>query len=228
MLLHGHGGHRFAMSVLERALRRSGYATLRIGYPSLTRSLPVLRDAVIPQVDQFGARFSGPLHFVGHSFGGLLIRAIVTQARPERLGRVVMLGTPNGGSELADWLQRIKLGRLVLGPAASHLMTLRAPDDAATVGSVDFPLGINAGTRPLLARLSNLFLPLPNDGKVSVASTHTAGQADHIAVPVAHMMLPYDREVVRQTLAFLAHDVSTVVRARGSRRGERSEWPTRH
>ena len=39
------------------------------------------------------------IHFVGSSLGALLVRAFLGQAHPKNLGRVVMIGPPNHGSE---------------------------------------------------------------------------------------------------------------------------------
>ncbi len=64
-----------------------------------------------------------PLHVVTHSMGGLLARSYLTRHRPAALGRVVMLGPPNGGSEVADLLVRTALYRRMFGPAGAQLTT---------------------------------------------------------------------------------------------------------
>jgi triacylglycerol lipase len=46
-------------------------------------------------------------------------------------------------------------------------------------------------------------LPLPHDGKVSVASTHLAGQSAHVVVPVGHTWLMTNRGVRRTVLHYL-------------------------
>src|SRR5205823_12713347 len=42
------------------------------------------------------------VHYVGYSLGALLIRAYLQQTRPPNLGRAVMIGPPNHGSEVVD------------------------------------------------------------------------------------------------------------------------------
>jgi hypothetical protein len=74
-----------------------------------------------------------------------------------------MLGPPNAGSEWADLLWRMRLSRIVLGPAARHLKTRRSVEDEASLGAVDFELGIIAGNRALDPLFPKLHLPLPND-----------------------------------------------------------------
>ena len=44
-----------------------------------------------------------PIHFVGHSLGGILFRWLVAHQPPGGLGRIVLLGSPNCGSRLADF-----------------------------------------------------------------------------------------------------------------------------
>ena len=51
--------------------------------------------------------------------GGLVIRALLNRYRPDNLGRVVQIGTPNHGSEVADFLKNDWLYRLFFGPAGA-------------------------------------------------------------------------------------------------------------
>ncbi|HEX7821000.1 MAG TPA: hypothetical protein VF463_10320 [Sphingobium sp.] len=64
-------------------------------------------------------------------------------------------------------------------------------------------MGIIAGNRPLPSPLR--VMPHPHDGKVSVASTHLIGEADHIVLPVSHAAMPFNRTVQQQTLHFLTN-----------------------
>lgn len=190
------------MRAMERALQAEGYATLNLSYPSRRRSLAELADDLAPRAQRFAADLDGPLHLVTHSMGGLLARALLARHRPPRLGRVVMLAPPSGGSEIADRLHRNRLYRLWFGPAGAQLVTRR--DDALTalLGAVDYELGVIAGTRSLYP-LASLLLPRPNDGRVSVAATRLDGMADHLTLPVSHPMIVRSRHAIRQTLAFL-------------------------
>jgi pimeloyl-ACP methyl ester carboxylesterase len=146
-----------------------------------------------------------PLHIVAHSMGGLVARALIHRQRPRRLGRVVMLGTPNGGSEIADFLDQHDLLRPILGQAAGALVTRRPAAVDSLFGPVDYPVGIIAGNRPILPIVPARLLPRPNDGKVSVASTCLPEAADHIILPLAHGMLPYHASAHHQIRHFLAH-----------------------
>jgi pimeloyl-ACP methyl ester carboxylesterase len=189
--------------LLASRLRRAGYPTLNVGYPSWRWSADRIVDHLHPHIARFADGLDGPLHYVGHSMGGLILRAYLTRHRPERLGRVVMLGTPNSGSEMAERLYQWRLHRLVLNQAGGLLRTQRPASVEAAFGTVDYALGVIAGDRPLNARLPDLIFRAPNDGKVSVMATHVEGQSDHLVMPVAHTAMIYTRPVVDQVIHFL-------------------------
>lgn len=191
------------MGRLAAAARREGYTTCSPEYPGRHLSLAALADHVAPMVAAFEASCWGPLNIVTHSLGGLVARALILTKRPARLGRVVMLAPPNAGSEVADLVYRARLDRLFLGPVGAHLRTSRLAEDERLLGRVDFDLGVIAGDRSLDPVLPPLIFARPNDGKVAVAATHVEGMADHIVLPVSHMLMTYDRRVIAQTMAFL-------------------------
>lgn len=201
--MHGHGRTGRSMASIAAALKRDGYSTLAPSYNSPWRSLAHIVDHLKPRIDHYAREIDGPLHFVSHSLGGLVVRALIASHRPEKLGRVVMLAPPNRGSELADLLFRLRLDHLVLGPVGPQLRTGRARIDQDMLGRVDYELGIIAGDRPLDPVFPRFLLPRPNDGKVSVASTRLRNMRDHIVLPVSHTLMVYDRRVIAQVLAFL-------------------------
>ncbi len=190
-----------SMGFLGTALRAQGYRTFAPSY-GFRRSLPRILDVLGPQVEAFARAVPGQMHIVTHSLGGLVSRALIHAHRPPNLGRVVMLAPPNCGSELADLLTDLKLSGAVLGPISSHLCTRRLQRDEELLGKVDYPLGIIAGTRSFTP-ITDRFLPKPNDGTVSVASTILPGMADHISVPVPHTMMPVHPQSIAQVEAFL-------------------------
>ncbi len=190
------------MGALESRLRTSGFATWAPTYRSRSASMSDIVDELSP-VATFLQSFEGAMHIVTHSLGGLVARALLTRERPERLGRVVMLAPPNGGSEWADILFGMRLNRLVLGPVGSQLRTKRSQHDETVLGAVDYELGIIAGSRALDPVFPRLFLPQPNDGKVSVAATRVVGMSAHIVLPVSHTFMVNNRRVADQVLAYL-------------------------
>jgi len=203
ILLHGFGGHPVQTALLARRLRGRGYDVANIGYPSWRWPLDRVLDHLHRRIASAPGSSGYRLHFVGHSMGGLLLQAYLARHRPENLGRVVMLGTPNGGSELADLLFRLRLHPLILNHAGRLLRTRRDIATEMLFGQVDYPLGIIAGNRAMIGPIPKLVFRAPNDGKVSVAATHVAGQSDHITMPVAHTAMLYSQPIAGQVAHFL-------------------------
>ncbi len=185
------------------ALDDAGFPTLNLTYPSLTAKLDTIVTGLAVPIKSFADATGGPVHFIGHSLGGLVIRRLLATHRPAQLGKVIMLGTPNNGSEMADLAYRLHVDRIFLGKVGRFLCTRRTVDDEALLGPVDYPLGIIAGNRP---DWPNAFAPLFRgafDGKVTVNSTQLRGMTDHIVMPVAHDALPKRADVHGQIIAFL-------------------------
>ena len=117
------------------------------------------------------------------------------------LGRVVMLGPPNQGSEIVDKTQDWPGFEIFSGAAGAQLGT----DDNSMpkqLGPVNFELGVIAGTGTINIFTSAL-LPSPDDGKVSVASTRVEGMTDFLIVGNSHRYIARSDIVFRNTAAFL-------------------------
>jgi pimeloyl-ACP methyl ester carboxylesterase len=201
VLLHGFLSSPLSMRLLGRAVRGAGFTPLIPWYASWSIPFDAIVERLATALSRQAIGTDRPVHFIGHSMGGLIARALATRLQPPRIGRMVMLGTPNGGSELADFCSAWPVLRPILGHAEPALITRRDHPAIAALAAPDYPVGIIAGDRPL-AKLLRV-LPPPHDGKVSVAATHLEGEADHIVLPVSHVLMPFDRRVGRQALHFL-------------------------
>ena len=188
---------------MQTAIEAAGFATLNLGYASRRKSLEALAEDIHPAISRFADGIEGSIHFVGHSMGGLLARAYIAKYRPQRLGGVVMLGTPNGGSEIADRLKNFFAYRAYFGPAGQQLGTQRNAATDAVLPRIDYPVGIIAGNRSVYPIASTLLLPRPNDGRVSVKNTELDGMADHIVIGASHPWLVRNTQATEQTIAFL-------------------------
>ena len=202
VLLHGISRTTRSFRKMQTALEGSGFATLNQDYASRRKALEALAEDIHPSIQRFADGIDGAVHFVGHSMGGLLARVYIARYRPKRLGRVVMLGTPNGGSEIADRLKHIGAYRAWFGPAGQQLVTQRDATIAAMFPPVDYPVGIIAGNRSVDPIMST-FLPKPHDGRVSVENTRLDGMADHIIVGTSHPWLIRNGRAVEQTITFV-------------------------
>jgi hypothetical protein len=216
------------MARLAQALEREGYMVVNVSYASRIQSLETLATdwlpALVRTVDP-----RQPVHFVTHSMGGILVRLWLRErGAPQNLGRVVMLAPPNAGSEIPDRLNEFRPYRWFMGPNGSRLGTNpealpRAIGPWRESGPGRGELGIiagNASLNPLFAA----WLPAPNDGKVSVATTHLAGERDHLVLPFTHTWLGWRGETIRQVSTFLrtgqfSHHVVPAVSAKAGNDG---------
>ena len=140
------------------------------------------------------------VHLVGHSFGGILIRALFHYSPPRQAGRIVTLGTPHGGSRVARHLSRHALWRRLMGSGVAQLLA-GTPQEWS---SPPRDIGVICGTRSFgLGRLLYSGLPRPNDGLLTVKESAFPAAREHLALPVSHTGMLFSREVADQVESFL-------------------------
>ena len=202
VLLHGLARTRRSMRTLETALLNAGFGVANQSYASTSYPIEQLARRAISSALAL-CPDNTRIHFVTHSMGGILVRQYLKSHTLPNLGRVVMLGPPNQGSEIVDVLGRMPGFALINGPAGLQLGTDKN-SVPAELGQIDFECGVIAGTRTINLLLSRL-IPGQNDGKVSVENTKVAGMKDHIVLPVAHPFMMANSAVIRQVVEFLKH-----------------------
>lgn len=200
ILLHGLARSDRSMKKLDQTLTEAGYLTVNIKYPSTQHPIEVLAKKTINKGLNKCPKHS-KIHFVTHSMGGILVRQYLNQYAISNMGRVVMLAPPNKGSHVVDNLSKMPGFKLINGPAGMQLGT-KKESIPNMLGSVNFELGIIAGTRSVNPILS-LMLPNPDDGKVSVENTKLKGMSDHIQLPVTHTFMINNKTVISQVIYFL-------------------------
>jgi pimeloyl-ACP methyl ester carboxylesterase len=201
ILLHGIGRTGASMRPLGRALEQSGYQALAISYPWRDHNIDGLAQWVDARLAWHGVwQHGAPIHFVTHSMGGLVARRLI-ERRADGFGRLVMLGPPNGGSEVADTLHRSKPYRWFYGPAGQELTTAAARMDPVS----GYETGVIAGNRGWPYPLGNLMIRGPHDGRVAVARTRLPGMTDHVVLKVTHSFMPTNPSVQHQVMHFLAN-----------------------
>lgn len=186
VLVHGMGRSPASMWLLARRLEADGYRVLNFGYPSTRGTVAELGARLARRA---GQRTGGAprVHFIGHSLGTVIIRSMLAQDRPERMGRVVMLAPPNQGSSAADrWAPH--LGSVM--PAIRELRTTPQSTARTLVLPEGVDVGIIAGAR---------------DRKVRVPETYLPGARDHVVVNGFHSFLMNRTDVHLLVVRFLRH-----------------------
>jgi len=201
VLLHGILRTSKHMKPLAEHLKNNGYNVLNIDYPSGKFPLEKLVDLTAENINSKLPVATEKVHFVGYSMGGLLARGIINKYRPANLGRVLLLATPNGGSEFANFWKENILYRKLYGEAGQQL-TINNPAINEICGKIDYEVGVISGNFSI-DQSSAYLISGENDGKVSIESSKIDGMRDHIVVSASHTFFPSNKEVKRQTLEFL-------------------------
>ncbi len=197
VLVHGIWMTGFEMALLRYRLRRCGYKTYQFHYPSL-RHTPA-ENAVA--LNRFLQKIEADrIHLLAHSLGGIVLMHLFHAFPQQKPGRVVMLGTPAQGSELARRFQGKSWRRWLLGRSIEKGLWGGAP-----AWLDERELGLIVGNRPvgMLAQLLGGPLEKPSDGTVRVAETRIEQARDILRLPVTHFSMLANRQVAAAVCTFL-------------------------
>lgn len=203
VLLHGLKRSGYSMRKIDKVLAAKGYRTCNINYPSNKLPATALVAFIADEITACFGADAGPVNFVTHSMGGIMVRALAQSEVSPAIGRVVMLAPPNQGSEIVDLHQTSKLFRWVMGDVATQLGT-GVNSLPLRLGPARFNVGVIAGDG--LSNPMGLWVfDEPSDGTVAVRSTKLEGMADFIVVPYGHTLIMRKKSVIDEVLHYLAH-----------------------
>ncbi len=206
IVLHGLFRSRHSMAGMARYLREDlGACVFNFEYAS-TRSRVAEHARALANVVAYFAP-TRRVHFVGHSLGGLIVRsylhsryqveAATGQSVGPVVGRTVMLGTPNLGTELARRLGRFSLVRHVWGQSGNQMARdFETLQSQLATPRTDF--GLIAGQS-----FGPPWLSSPGDLVVTVQETQLPGAADFLVVRSVHSCLMDKPAVQSATACFL-------------------------
>ncbi len=199
ILLHGIIRSSKSMSRMQKSLNEAGFVSVPFDYPSTQANL----DRCSEYLGEVISSLNGVknISFVTHSMGGLVVRNWLRDHKDKRLTRLVMLGTPNKGAEMADKLRNVQLFKLIYGPAGQQLVSGDA-SDIAKLPVPEFEFACIAGARGTTEGY-NPIIPGDDDGTVAVQSAMLEGATDSELFPVLHSFLPLNEAVIKSTRCFL-------------------------
>jgi pimeloyl-ACP methyl ester carboxylesterase len=191
LLVHGMGRTALSLWGLSRHLRKAGHDPQLLGYVAAVEPFARIVERIYNRLRKLAGR-QLPYTVVGHSLGGLLVRAALARGAidPPPV-HLIMLGTPNHSPRLARRYGRVRLYRWVNGESgqllahASFFEQLPPPP---------VPYTIIAGTKGWRRR-AGPFGDDANDGVVAVSETLVRSTDAPILLPVRHTFMMNDLRV---------------------------------
>lgn len=173
---------------------------ISINYPSFRTSLERVTETIdtilskLPRVDEF--------NFVAHSLGGLIVRKLFERKRNWKqnssVNRIVMIATPNNGSQLAQWLDQFS----PLGAMTGSLLSDLRPERVRNLPTPDADIGVISGGTGTQVGL-NPFLDGDNDGTVRVQSTKLSNKENFLQITGQHSLLLSSERVTNAVRTFI-------------------------
>ncbi len=203
IFVHGFGGTGLELNWLRQHLQNLGYYSRQFHFPS--RTMPL--SEITAELYAFAkADVNKTVHFIGHSFGGVVITALFQQDYAVVMppGRIITLGTPHNGCHAARQLSRFAVGRFILRERLKDAVFL----DGGLPAPKNRQIGHIIGTKPRRFGVGRMIpgrLPKPGDGMVYLHEAVLAGATDILTLPVSHMGYLRSPEVVIQINHFLRH-----------------------
>lgn len=194
ILVHGLWLGGWTMQALRLRLARRGYAAHTYTYPSVAQNLDEHARRLAARI---GEVQEPVIHLVGYSMGGLVVLRCLRNHGEQRIGRIVLMGTPVRACMAGQRMEHLVAGKRLLG--ASRNVWCSLPETFRPRSEV----GVIAGNRPWGLGRMLLRLPGANDGVVRLAETEVAGMRERIVLPLSHSGMLVSAQAARAVAAFL-------------------------
>lgn len=209
-----------SMMPMALGLRRRGFLPRTVTQWNVPTPIPDLADNLFTrvskmrEVEERRLGYLPDVHFVTHSMGGIVTRALFARHEISGPNRIVMLAPPNGGSRFAEHMRDNVLGFPWGGFDPLRKLLPGERGDCAGAGAPDAEIGIIAGAPPRafgfpwslrgMGRIG--FAPAAagaHDGKVALDETRMDSATDWVVVPKGHTFLMASPHVIDLTASFL-------------------------
>lgn len=203
LLIHGILRHSRSLGKVQTALEKAGLQPEPFDYPSTKAPLDSAVDYLASTLENLGPEVTR-INIVVHSMGGLLVRTYLKQygekADP-RIHRLVMMGTPNHGAQMATILRDLGAFKMIFGPAGQQLVD--AEDGfISELPTPPFEFAVIAGSRGN-SKGWNPLIPGDDDGTVTVESTRLPGAKDFRTFVTSHALMLFRRDVADAAVRFI-------------------------
>lgn len=201
LMVHGYFRSKDSFSPMTKALQAAGFEAHGVNYPSTRQGLVDHAR----QIEQILERAQGvdTVSFVTHSMGGIIARVLLADPDASwrkriEVSRLVMIATPNRGSEMATRVTQLG-ANAVIGPAMGEI----TPEQADRIPLPDVKFGCVAGSRGD-GKGFNPLLEGDDDLTVTVESAMLDGAEDTLVVKNAvHTFVMVHPTVIRATVRYL-------------------------
>jgi pimeloyl-ACP methyl ester carboxylesterase len=137
MLLPGFGAHPARMRFMARQLERAGHKVKRWGMGFNLGAASDTIDRIEARLLAVHTRYGRPVHLVGWSLGGVFARE-VAKRHPDKVAKVITLGSPFSGSPRANngWrVYHIVAGHRVEEPPVECAVSIKPPVETVALWS---------------------------------------------------------------------------------------------
>ena len=185
------------MILLRRRLSRCGFEWFNFRYQSMRRTP---RENATSLNNYLQTIKADVVHLVAHSLGGIVLLHLFDKYPHQKPGRVVMLGTPIRGSEVAQKMISSYWMKPLLGRSTERGLLGDAPrwQSDRELGMIAGMRGFGLGKLVMLGKLQQ-----PNDGTVRLDSTYSNGFKSHMELPFSHHGMLFAKPVAQAVCKFL-------------------------
>ncbi len=200
LFVHGMGRSPLSGWRLLRRLKRAGLKASAFGYLVSAEDFAAITRRLASRIAAMASR--GEYVLIGHSLGGVLLRAAVNALPLEtrRPGHLFLLGSPVHPSRLAQRLGCNPIFRVLTRDCGQLLGSAQRMSE---VGPVPGPISCIVGVTGLTWKRGP-FGGEPNDGVVALSEVSADWLPEQIQVPVIHALLPSSKRVADVILVRIA------------------------